>query len=510
MDHSSSYPTVLIVLASLLALFVFSRYRKSRLVLPPSPPVKLPLIGHMHHLASNPLPHRALRDLAQKHGPAIMHLQLGQVQTIVVSSAQIAEAILKTHDVNFAQRPPVHSANILAYGCTDIVFAPYGDYWRQLRRICTIELFSAKMIKSFGSIREDEVSKLVAAVSAASSSAAGVDLTAMFCKLTYSILSRAAFGEVRESSSSSEAFLPLIDEITRVASGFNIADLYPSFKFLQVLTGVASKLNVLHEKADKVLESIIADHRARIGHAEEETAADLLDVLLKHHEGEGNMGFSLTTDNIKAVLVDLFFAGTETTATSLDWIMSELVKNPRVMQKTQSEVRRVFGPQGKVDEARLHELTYLKMVIRESMRLHPPVAVLLPRTGAEDCEIGGYHIPAGSSIMVNAWAIGRNPEYWTDAETFWPERFLESSVDYKGAHFQLLPFGAGRRICPGMSFALANLELPLARLLYYFDWKLPDGQENECVDMTETFGATVKRKNKLFLIPTVASSPDGN
>ncbi|CAI0378871.1 unnamed protein product [Linum tenue] len=365
------------------------------------------------------------------------------------------------------------------------------------------------MIKSFGSIREDEVSKLVAAVSAASSSAAGVDLTAMFCKLTYSILSRAAFGEVRESSSSSEAFLPLIDEITRVASGFNIADLYPSFKFLQVLTGVASKLNVLHEKADKVLESIIADHRARI-EAEEETAADLLDVLLKHHEGEGNMGFSLTTDNIKAVLVDLFFAGTETTATSLDWIMSELVKNPRVMQKTQSEVRRVFGPQGKVDEARLHELTYLKMVIRESMRLHPPVAVLLPRTGAEDCEIGGYHIPAGSSIMVNAWAIGRNPEYWTDAETFWPERFLESSVDYKGAHFQLLPFGAGRRICPGMSFALANLELPLARLLYYFDWKLPDGQENECVDMTETFGATVKRKNKLFLIPTVASSPDGN
>ncbi|CAI0378869.1 unnamed protein product [Linum tenue] len=426
----------------------------------------------MHHLASNPLPHRALRDLAQKHGPAIMHLQLGQVQTIVVSSAQIAEAILK---------------------------------------ICTIELFSAKMIKSFGSIREDEVSKLVAAVSAASSSAAGVDLTAMFCKLTYSILSRAAFGEVRESSSSSEAFLPLIDEITRVASGFNIADLYPSFKFLQVLTGVASKLNVLHEKADKVLESIIADHRARIGHmrrpgeeAEEETAADLLDVLLKHHEGEGNMGFSLTTDNIKAVLV------VKTTATSLDWIMSELVKNPRVMQKTQSEVRRVFGPQGKVDEARLHELTYLKMVIRESMRLHPPVAVLLPRTGAEDCEIGGYHIPAGSSIMVNAWAIGRNPEYWTDAETFWPERFLESSVDYKGAHFQLLPFGAGRRICPGMSFALANLELPLARLLYYFDWKLPDGQENECVDMTETFGATVKRKNKLFLIPTVASSPDGN
>ncbi|CAL1353951.1 unnamed protein product [Linum trigynum] len=313
---SSCYTAILIVLTSLLALFLFSRSsstsnklrRKSTLVLPPSPPVKLPLIGHMHHLASNPLPHRALRDLAHQHGPAIMHLQLGQVQTIVVSSAQIAEAFLKTHDVNFAQRPPVHSADILAYGSTDIVFAPYGDYWRQLRRICTIELFSAKMIKSFGSIREDEVSKLVAAVST-SSAAAGVDLTTMFSKLTYSVLSRAAFGEVREGS---EAFLPLIDDIIRVASGFNIADFYPSFKFLHVLTGVESKLNVLHEKADKVLESIIADHRARKGgkrsgkeeeEAGGEESGDLLDVLLRHHEGKDNLGFSLTTENIKAVLV---------------------------------------------------------------------------------------------------------------------------------------------------------------------------------------------------------------
>ncbi|CAL1353952.1 unnamed protein product [Linum trigynum] len=370
------------------------------------------------------------------------------------------------------------------------------------------------MIKSFGSIREDEVSKLVAAVST-SSAAAGVDLTTMFSKLTYSVLSRAAFGEVREGS---EAFLPLIDDIIRVASGFNIADFYPSFKFLHVLTGVESKLNVLHEKADKVLESIIADHRARKGgkrsgkeeeEAGGEESGDLLDVLLRHHEGKDNLGFSLTTENIKAVLVDLFFAGTETTATSLDWIMSELMRNPRVMQKAQAEVRRVYEPQAKVDESRLEELTYLKMVIRENMRLHPPVAVLLPRTGAQDCEISGYHIPAGASIMVNAWAIGRNPEYWTDAETFWPERFLESSVDYKGAHFQLLPFGAGRRICPGMSFASANLKLPLARLLYNFDWKLPNGQKPECIDMTEMFGATVRRKNSLFLVPVAASSLNG-
>ncbi|CAL1384717.1 unnamed protein product [Linum trigynum] len=510
----------IIITTLLLAIFIFfSKSRPSTThnrnitpPLPPSPPTKLPLIGHMHHLAtgnSSLLPHRALRDLAHKHGPAIMHLQLGQVQTIVVSSAHIAEAFLKTHDVNFAQRPPAHSADILAYGCTDIVFAPYGDYWRQLRKICTVELFSTKMIRSFGSIREDEVSKLVAAVSAAAAATAsggsGVDLSAMFCKLTYGVLSRAAFGEV--TGEGREAFLPLIDEITRVATGFNVADFFPSFKLLQVVTGVAAKLSVLHRKADEVLESIIAGHGDRKKGSkrpseEGEGEEVLLDVLLKHRLGEDDLGFSLTTDNIKAVLVDLFFAGTETTATSLEWAMSELVKNPRVMQKAQSEVRRAFGPEGnKVEEARVHELVYLKMVIRESMRLHPPVAVLLPRTGAEDCEIGGYHIPAGSSVMVNAWAIGRDPEYWADPETFWPERFLDSSVDYRGLHFQLIPFGAGRRICPGMSFALAGIELPLAWLLYRFDWKLPDGLEPECLDMIEAFGASVKRKNGLFLVP---------
>ncbi|CAI0437466.1 unnamed protein product [Linum tenue] len=497
----------IIITTLLLAIFIFfSKSRPSTTPpLPPSPPTKLPLIGHMHHLAtanSSLLPHRALRDLAHKHGPAIMHLQLGQVQTIVVSSAHIAEAFLKTHDVNFAQRPPAHSADILAYGCTDITSTTFLHRNRD---------FDCIEFRSFGSIREDEVSNLVAAVSsaAAASGGSGVDLSAMFCKLTYGVLSRAAFGEA--TGEGREAFLPLIDEITRVATGFNVADFFPSFKFLQVVTGVAAKLSVLHRKADEVLESIIAGHgerkkgRKRPSEEEGEGEEVLLDVLLKHRQGEeDDLGFSLTTDNIKAVLVDLFFAGTETTATSLEWAMSELVKNPRVMQKAQSEVRRAFGPKGnKVDEARLQlqELVYLKMVIRESMRLHPPVAVLLPRTGAEDCEIGGYHIPARSSVMVNAWAIGRDPEYWADPETFWPERFLDSSVDYRGLHFQLIPFGAGRRICPGMSFALANIELPLAWLLYRFDWKLPDGLEPECLDMTEAFGAAVKRKNGLFLVP---------
>ncbi|KAL5735700.1 hypothetical protein ACOSQ2_030488 [Xanthoceras sorbifolium] len=178
-----------------------------------------------------------------------------------------------------------------------------------------------------------------------------------------------------------------------------------------------------------------------------------------------------------------------------------MLKNPRVMGKAQAEVRRVFGEKGHVDETVLDELQYLKLVIKESLRLHPPLPLNLPRECRESCKINGYDIPVGSRIIVNAWAIGRDPNYWTEAESFYPERFLGSSIDYRGFDFELIPFGAGRRICPGMSFGIANVELPLAQLLYYFDWKLPNGMKNKDLDMTENFGITVRRKNDLHLIP---------
>lgn len=181
--------------------------------------------------------------------------------------------------------------------------------------------------------------------------------------------------------------------------------------------------------------------------------------------------------------------------------MSELLRNPEVMEKAQAEVRQLFNNKGKIDETCLNELTYMKSVIKETLRLHPPLPLLVPRRCRESCVIDGYKIPVGSRVIVNVMSIGRDPDHWTYPERFYPERFESSSIDYKGFDFDLIPFGAGRRMCPGINFGIANVELPLAQLLCHFDWKLPSRIKYQYLDMSEAFGGAVRRKNDLFLVP---------
>lgn len=197
-------------------------------------------------------------------------------------------------------------------------------------------------------------------------------------------------------------------------------------------------------------------------------------------------------------------AGSDTSATTMDWAMSEMLKNPRVLQKAQEEVRHVFDEEGYVDESRIPQLKYLKSVVKEAaLRVHPPLPLLLPRKCGQACEIDGYEIPADTKIIINAWAVNRDPKYWENAECFEPERFMDSLVDYKGNNFEYIPFGAGRRMCPGMTFGLANVELPLAMLLYHFDWKLGGGMEPQELDMADGVGVTSRRIKDLCVVPSI-------
>jgi len=200
---------------------------------------------------------------------------------------------------------------------------------------------------------------------------------------------------------------------------------------------------------------------------------------------------------------DIFGAGGETSSSTIDWAMAEMIRNPRIMKKAQDEVREVFKIKGRVDENCISELHYLKSIVKETLRLHPPTPLLLPRECVQACEINGYHIPMKSKVTINAWAIARDPKYWTEPEKFYPERFIDSAIDYKGSNFEYIPFGAGRRICPGSTFGLRNIEMALAMLLYHFDWKLPSGIKSEELDMTDEFGATMRRKDDLLLFSSV-------
>lgn len=198
---------------------------------------------------------------------------------------------------------------------------------------------------------------------------------------------------------------------------------------------------------------------------------------------------------------DLFVGGIDTSSATLEWAMSELMRNPETMKRAQEEVREAMRGKGKVEERDAEGLSYLKLVIKETLRLHSPAPLLIPRVGREPSQVLGFKIPAGSRVVVNAWALGRDPTYWgDDAECFRPERFQGSPVDFKGANFEYIPFGAGRRMCPGVQFALVGVELLLAHLLFYFDWELPHAMKPGDLDMTENMGGTASRKSELFLL----------
>ncbi|XP_062026620.1 cytochrome P450 71AP13 [Rosa rugosa] len=489
-------PSVLFAFSFLIVLlnFIFrDKLRKTKIKLPPSPP-KLPIIGNLHQLGNSP--HLSLWSLAEKFGPLI-YLQLGHIPTVVVSSAKLAKEVLKTHDLALSSRPQIFSAKHLFYNCTDVAFSPYGAYWRHIRKICILELLSAKRVQSFSHVRVEEVARLAHRV--AESYPGTTNLSKLLGLYANDILCRVAFG--RDFSGGGEydhhGFQKMLEEYQELLGGFSIGDFFPSMEFLHTLTGMKSRLQETFGRFDKLFDQMITEHQNP--KREKQEHKDLVDVLLDIQKKD-SADMPLTMDNVKAIILDMFAAGTDTTFITLDWGMTELLMNPKVLEKAQAEVRGVVGERRVVLESDLHQLDYMKAVIKEIYRLHPAAPVLLPRESMEDVNIDGYDIPAKTRIFVNAWAIGRDPESWENPEMFEPERFIGSTIDFKGQDFELIPFGAGRRGCPAITFSTASIELALAQLLHSFDWELPAGTTAKDLDLAEAFGITMHRIANLIVV----------
>ncbi|CAO2206374.1 unnamed protein product [Urochloa humidicola] len=456
----------------------------------PPGPRNFPLIGSLLHFL-NSHPHIALRDLAKKYGP-VMFLRMGQIDTVVISSPAAAQEVLKEKDVIFASRPSLMVSEIFCYYHKNIVFSPYGPYWRTLRKLCTVELLSAKMVRQLAPIRDKETLSLISKIQAAGQGAKPVNLAKLLLSCSNKIAAKAAFGQVC-SNELREQFLSAMDVGLKISGGFTIGDLFPSLWFIDVITGLRPRMWRAHRQLDTVYDKIIAQCEAERGDS-------LLSVLLRIRD-EGELEVPIDTTNIKAIIVDMFVGGTETTSSTAEWVMSELMRNPEAMAKAQSEVRRVFDNKFPQDhEGMMDELHYTKMVIKESMRLNPAVPLLIPHLCQETCEIGGFEVTKGTRVIVNAWAMARSPEYWHDAEKFRPERFVDGTIDYKGSRFEYLPFGTGRRRCPGDTFGLTSVELIVARLLYYIDWSLPDGMRPDEIKMDMQISAAARRKEPLHLV----------
>ncbi|KAI0498501.1 hypothetical protein KFK09_019389 [Dendrobium nobile] len=472
----------------------------NKIALLPSLP-GLPLIGNIHELGS--LPHQSLRELSKKHG-SLMLLHLGSIPTLVVSSAKLAQEFMRTHDIVFASRPSSKVSRLLSYNNIDIAFSPYGDCWRQLRRISVNNLLGQKMVQSFSIVRSEEVSQLLERISDQASRDNGVVcITEMLNSLVSNILCRVVLG----SSMSDDRTSLVCELVQRNSTFFSVVffeDLFPKLRWLDVLLGFEAKLRTHFNTWDSLLEEFIENHlnRCKDGADSNGTNTDFIDILLQLQR-DSNTDFVLTRNHIKAILMDMFAAGTDTSFITLDWTMAELIQNPEVMKKAQDEVREIANGDEKITEERLGQLKYLNAVIKEVLRLHPPIPLLLPRVSTEACKMQGYNIPKETRVLINAWAIGRDRAYWDSPDEFIPERFLGSTIDYRGRDFHFIPFGAGRRICPGMPFAVAVVELTLANLLLRFNWTLPSGISKEVMKMEDSPGLVSLRKQKLELVPTL-------
>ncbi|CAL1352663.1 unnamed protein product [Linum trigynum] len=492
-------------------LFLRGGGRRSQKPLPPGP-TPWPIVGNLPHLG--PIPHHSIAALARKYGP-LMHLRLGSVDVVVAASASVAAQFLKIHDANFSDRPPSSGGKYIAYNYQDMVFAPYGPRWRLLRKVSAVHLFSAKALDDFRYVRQAEVAGLTRAL--ANGGNAPVQLGQLLGVCTANALGRVlvgrrVFGDITGGvDPKADEFKSMVVELMVLAGVFNISDFVPALEWLD-LQRISAKMKNLHRRLDSFLTQILEEHGKTAHDAFAGGHVDFLTSLssLKLDDDDGEGG-KLTDTEIKALLLNMFTAGTDTSSSTVEWALAELIRHPNTLAGLQSELDSIVGRDRLVSEQDLPKLPYLQAVIKETFRLHPSTPLSLPRLAGQSCEINGYHIPKGATLLVNVWAIARDPEAWSDPLRFDPGRFLpggeKPGVDVKGSDFELIPFGAGRRICAGMSLGLRMVQLMTAVLVHAFDWELADGVTPEKLNMDEAYGLTLQRAVPLNVHPKPRLSP---
>ncbi|KAL3849308.1 hypothetical protein ACJIZ3_011190 [Penstemon smallii] len=481
--------------------FLIPKINKKRDLRRPPGPRELPIIGHFNLLGKNP--HHDLHRLAQKHGP-IMYMKFGSVPTIIASSPTAAKLFLKTHDLVFANRPH-HETTFHFYDEQDIAFGKYSKYWRDMRKLVTLELLIHRKVAQFESMRKSELESLMTSLKQAADLRETVDLSdrvgALIQDMNCLMLLGRKSTDIDQVFGTSKGLKDVIKDVMDEAGAFNIGDYFPYLRRLD-LHGTARRMRNLRKAFDEILDKIIDEHvqNKKNINAKKAGFQDFLGRMMDI-VNSGDAGFEFDLRHIKSVILDLIFAGTGTSSVSVEWTLSELIRHPLVMKKLQQELKQVVGLDQTVEESHLPNLEYLNCVVKESLRLHP-AGPLFPNESMEDCLVDGIYIPKQTRLIVNLWAIGRDPEAWNDPERFSPDRFIGSNVDLRGHDFELIPFGAGRRGCPGLHLGLTIVQLMVAQLVHCFDWKLPDGMLPMDLDMTEKFGLVCPRAKHLLAIPT--------
>ncbi|KAM3686240.1 hypothetical protein ACJW31_11G183000 [Castanea mollissima] len=435
---------LLLFLTTLLYQFIFNKPLKK---LPPSPPT-LPVIGHLHLIG--PSIHRSLQKLSTQYGP-IFNLRIGFAQFIVVSSASVSTEIFKTHDLSFADHQEFAFSEKIPYGNSGFFSAPYGDYWRFVKKLCNTELLSTGHLERSRAVREKELARFLQNVFASAKRKEVVDLGVELMKLTNNMLCT-----MTASTSCSEKG----DEAERIR---------------KIMKDIFTQAITEQLKIDEILEGMLKEHEDQIG---KKDAQDFIDILLKVYR-DGKAEVKMTRNNIKAFLSDLFVGSTGTTSEVILWTITELINHPFVFNKVREEINSVVGSTRLVDESDVENLPYLQAVVKETLRLYPPLPVTT-RKCRQNCEIGGFEIPQETVVLINLYVIMRDPELWNNPNEFQPERFLVSSEKQE-----------------------------IATMVQCFNWEVVgDGGENQAKVNTEVSkGAFIHKAHPLKCLPIVKLNP---
>ncbi|XAR49429.1 Abieta-7,13-dien-18-ol hydroxylase [Bertholletia excelsa] len=370
-----------------------------------------------------------------------------------------------------------------------------------MRKFCTLELLSTQKISSFKSIRRQEVGFLIDSIQKAALDGIAVDLSSEVSSTSADITCRMVFGKKYADQDLDErGFKAVMQETMHLVATPNIGDYFPFIGALN-LQGLNGRMKALSKVFDKFLEKIIDEH-VQSKPTEQKQHKDFVDIMLALMESQ-EAEFRIDRAHVKAIMLDMLGASMDTSAAAIEWTLSELLKHPEVMKKVQNELEKVVGINGMVEESDMESLEYLDMVIKETLRLHPVAPLLIPHQAMDECVVNGFFIPKNSQVLINAFAIGRDQNAWTDADKFIPERFAGTNIDLRGHDFQLIPFGSGRRSCPGIQLGLIVVRLVVAQLMHCFHWKLPSDMLPSELDMTEEFGIVVSRANHLYALPSL-------
>ncbi|CAH9100600.1 unnamed protein product [Cuscuta epithymum] len=469
---------------------------------PPAPFLTLPVVGHLY-LFKKPL-HKTLINISKRCGPVVL-LEFGSRKVLSVSAPSAVEECLSRNDVVFANRPRFLAGKHIGYNHTSLVWASYGDHWRNLRKIAATEILSNNRLQTLHEIRADEVKSMIRKLDSSSKEDSPVDMKTVFFELMLNLMMRMIagkryYGDDKEVDVKEAArFREIVREVFLLSGATNIGDYVPSLSRLSVK--LEENLRQLQLNRDDYLQGLIRECRERMVNDGVDGGVDpagkrksFVDVLLTRQAEEPEY---YKDEIIRGLMGVILAAGTDTSVATMEWTLSLLLNHQQVLKKAQKEIDDKVGYERLVEESDMVELPYLNCIMKEAMRMYPAGPLAVAHESSEECTVAGYRIPKGTMLLLNLYSIQRDPKYWVEPEKFNPERFkgLEAVSSAKEHGYKWMPFGYGRRGCPGETLAWHVVGLSLASVIQCFDW---ERLGSELIDMSEGTGLTMPKATPLM------------